>query len=565
MKRGLKILFFVFMLAGFPVMVVSRETTKTVIKHPVTGKPVEVVDGEIIVKYRKGVSKAKKNAFNAKHGTSMINELEKLDIQVVKVPPGRKLEEMLRLLSKSPEVEIAEPNFIRKAFKVEPDDTYFNNQWGLLTDKLQCPEAWDITQGTSSIIIAVIDSGINYNHDDLKDNYYYNPGETGGDWDTDGLDNDGNGYIDDCKGWDFADDDNDPMDVYGHGTQVAGAAAAKGNNGTGVAGVAWNCKIMNIRLLDAEGFAESAFMISALEYAADNGAAIINMSFGGDGSSVSEQAAINYAAGKGCIIIAAAGNDNLASLSYPAAYENVVSVGATNRYDIRCDPDDWGNTCGKDHKSPCGSNYGEGLDVVAPGSGILTTSYSSNNPANNSYAYASGTSLATPLVSGLIALVKTHYTALDNEAIIDRIIFSCDDVGDPGYDLETGYGRVNAKTALEAQYIPTSTRNLATLNYPNPFKPSADSVNTIVLSTYDSPVSLNIYTLAGELVKSVDGSELTLSEIRKETQDSTERQLVFKYEWDGKNDREKDLSTGVYIYIFATTGGEVKGKIALVR
>jgi len=274
-------------------------------------------------------------------------------------------------LRKNPSVEYAEPNYIWKAFETTPDDPDFNLQWGLHNTgqsggtydaDIDAPGAWDISFGTKSVIIAVVDSGVAYDHPDLIDNIWINTGETSC---TDGIDNDSNGYADDCYGWDFYDNDNDPMDLLDHGTHVAGTIAAAGNNSQGVTGVMWNARIMPLRFLDAFGYGSTSDAILAIDYANAMGADVINNSWGGGGFSQALKDIIDLSP---AVVACAAGNGGLDGIGdnndaipfYPASYtsSNIIAVAATNRNDNLASFSNFGPTS---------------VDVGAPGVSIYST------------------------------------------------------------------------------------------------------------------------------------------------------------------------------------------------
>jgi subtilisin family serine protease len=340
-------------------------------------------------------------------------------------------------------VVYAEPNYIGE-LPIIPNDEYFTQQWALnnsgqfggTTDAdIDAVEAWDIDIGVSGIIIASVDSGVDYNHEDIADNIWHNEDEIA----NNGIDDDENGYIDDVVGWDFCDNDSDPMDEFvnpqfGHGTRCAGVHSAISNNALGVAGVSWNCKTMVLRCF--MGYYNVEFYAKGIKYAADNGADIINIEMAIPADSNIIEDAVNYAYDKGCYLVAAAGNTNTDAPHYPAAYEVVTSVGATNQRDERCDEDDWG--LGR------GSNYGEWLDVAAPGNSLWLL-----HP-NNAYNFMSGggTSLSAPFVAGLAALLLSSDPTLSPDEVKEII---CDeDNVDPvttgGYYI--GSGRINAHKVL---------------------------------------------------------------------------------------------------------------------
>ena len=348
-------------------------------------------------------------------------------------------------------VEYAEPNFIGHAHAI-PNDPMFTTQWGLHNDgtnppahpgtadaDIDAPEAWDIETGASNVIVAMLDTGIDWDHPDLSARIWSNGDET-----ANGIDDDGNGYVDDIRGWDFANNDNNPMDDHGHGTVNAGIVGASTNNGLGVAGVDWHCKLMAVKVLDKNNWGLYSWWASGLQYAADNGAKIISMSMGGTSSSDTLKDAIDYAYGLNCVIVVSMGNDNSNTIYYPAAYANVIAVGATDTDDTRCVPPDWqpfGMQTG-------GSNYGNHIDVVAPGNWINSTAW------NNVYQYWAGTSMAAPFVSGLAALLLAKEPSLTNADVQQIICTTAEDqVGNPaedtaGWDKYYGFGRINTYNAL---------------------------------------------------------------------------------------------------------------------
>ena len=225
----------------------------------------------------------------------------------LRLPPGTDVASVLSALRANPNVEVAEPNYILRASEVAtatvtPDDPYFFQQWGLT--QIGAKEAWAIEQGNAGFIIAVLDTGLDLNHPDLTGRLWVNPGETAGN----GLDDDANGYVDDVNGWNFVEGNNLPQDDSGHGTHVAGIAAANGNNSIGVAGMDWNARIMPLRILNAGGAGTHADAAAALQYAADKGARVINMSFGAYVDAQVLRDAVAYAA-QSALLVGAAGND----------------------------------------------------------------------------------------------------------------------------------------------------------------------------------------------------------------------------------------------------------------
>ena len=290
---------------------------------------------------------------------------------------------------------IATPDFI-------PNDPYVadNTQWYL--DSINTYEGWDITTGSSDVVIAVLDSGVNAQHPDLV------------------------GKVLTGQGYDFVNNDADASDDQGHGTSVAGTAAANVNNGIGIAGIAMNAKILPVKVMSAASSALYSNIAKGIIYAADNGADIINVSLTGTVASTILQDAVNYAWGKGCVVVCSAGNSGLNEKLYPAACNNVIAVSASNY---------WG-------EAPSWSTKGDHVDVVAPGHGIQTTTM------NGGYGMTGGTSFSAPIVSGLAALLMSSPLDLSNAEIEDVIKNTATDIGAVGKDDASGFGIINVEQAL---------------------------------------------------------------------------------------------------------------------
>ncbi len=323
--------------------------------------------GELLVQYRNGVDQAAKAALHGAARVKASHAIGRGKIHRIYLEAGMTVEQALKVYAQDPDVEIAEPNYLLEA-QVFPDDTSFSQQWGLYNTgqvvggyvgtpgvDVKGPEAWDITTGDPSVIVAVVDTGCDIDHPDLAGNIWTNAGEVDGD----GIDNDGNGYIDDVNGWDFVDNDNDPHDASGHGTHVAGIAGAVSDNNTGISGVAWQAKIMPLRFLNAFDTGTTADAISAIQYALNNGAKIINCSWGSTGYSMALKSVIDSA---NALFICAAGNsaaDTDISPYYPASFNspNIISVAATDQMD----------------QMTWFSNHGTvTVDVAAPGARIYS-------------------------------------------------------------------------------------------------------------------------------------------------------------------------------------------------
>ncbi|MFM6772099.1 MAG: S8 family serine peptidase, partial [Microcystis panniformis] len=298
--------------------------------------------------------------------------------------------------------------------------------------------------GDPNLVIGVIDTGVDYNHPDLVGNIWTNSGEIA----NDGIDNDGNGYIDDIRGWDFAYNDNNPSDVHGHGTHVAGTIAAKGNNGVGVTGVAWNAKIMPLKFLNDQGSGYTSDAILAINYATDKGVKLTNNSWGGGGFSQGLYNAINAAGQAGALFIAAAGNSGQNAdiyPMYPAAYDlaNIISVAATNRKDQLVTFDNTGGWWG--------SNYGlTSVDLGAPGSQIYSTT------PNNTYSTYSGTSMASPHVAGAAALLWSQNPTWTAQQVKNTLMNTGDSLASLAGKTVSGK-RLNVFNALAAANLPFVT------------------------------------------------------------------------------------------------------------
>lgn len=358
--------------------------------------PADFVDGEVLVKFRAGAQMAAP-IDHARIGARPVETLRRLDVQRVALPKSVKIEQALAHYRSLPSVEFAEPNYIARHFQVTPNDPSYGSQWAL--PKISAPAGWSITTGSASVTIAIIDTGVDKNHSDLV------------------------GKL--VAGYDFVNNDSDADDDNGHGTHCAGIAAALTNNGIGVAGVDWNARIMPVKVLNASGSGSYTAIVNGITWAADNGAKVISMSLGGSSGSSALESAVNYAASKGVVIVAAAGNSNTTAPSYPGYYAACIAVGSTTSTDARSSF----------------SNYGASwVDVAAPGSSIYST-YD-----GNTYATLSGTSMSTPHVAGLAGLLwAKHGTGVSASTIRNAIEQNCDNVG-----TWVAYGRINVAKALGA-------------------------------------------------------------------------------------------------------------------
>ncbi len=358
--------------------------------------PLDWVADELLVTLRSGVGQERARDIFQRHGAAVIDEIPQIKTHLIRVPTHA-LEKVQLALSRRPEVEFVEKNF-RFAPDFTPNDTYYLNQWHL--PQIQSPPAWDIVPGAADVIIAILDSGVDAAHNDLG------------------------GKL--VAGYNFYDGNTDTRDVYGHGTRVAGAAAAAGNNSIGVAGVAWQARIMPIRVTGTDGWAYTSTISKGLTWAVDNGARVMNLSFAGITGSSTIRSTAQYVADRGGVVVAAAGNCGCLDSAPEAIY--IVSVSATDSHDDLA----------------YFSSRGEYVDVSAPGSGIWTTS------RGGGYASVSGTSFASPVTAGVAALIISANPDLAPLEIMEILENTSDDLGPAGYDTSFGFGRVNAYEAVLA-------------------------------------------------------------------------------------------------------------------
>lgn len=340
------------------------------------------------------------------------------------------IDELIELLSAFPYIEYAEP-VPYNSYGFQPNDMQNNTtsgQWGLW--KINAREAWDISKGDSTITVAIVDDGVSMFHPDLYENIWRNPNEIA----ANGIDDDNNGYIDDIYGWDAGNNDNNPVHPstnFTHGTHVGGISGAITNNLRGVASIGYNIAIMPVKCTFDNQASPTAIPrgYDGITYAANAGADIINCSWSSGNFSQTAQAVINYATSRGSIVVAAASNDGVSQIRYPAAYNGVIAVASS---DIN------------DEKSSF-SNYGTWVDITAPGSRIRSTI-----AAGNSYATFDGTSMATPMVAGLLGLMKSHNPNLTNAQLEQCLLDNADDIDglNPSFKGSLGSGRINAEKSM---------------------------------------------------------------------------------------------------------------------
>lgn len=358
---------------------------------------------QILVKFQPGTDEIAKGNVHRKHGGGVIDTIPGIDVQVVRVQSG-KAREKANAYKNERAVRFAEPDYVVAVDPVVVNDPKLVNQWAL--PKIQAPEAWSLSQG-NAVRIAILDTGIDQNHEDLK------------------------GRIVENKSFSRS---KSVDDKFGHGTHVAGSASAITNNGIGVAGVGFNALLMNVKVLDDNGFGTISSVSNGIIYAADRGAQVISLSLGGSGADTMKNA-VTYANGKGALVVAAAGNSNTSAQSFPAAYPEAIAVAATDLNDVKASF----------------SNFGTWVDVAAPGVDIYSTFPNHRNRLGGlNYGALSGTSMATPHVSGVAALVFATiptWTSTTNALVRARIVDATRT--DPTTGFDTAMGRVNAYKAVQ--------------------------------------------------------------------------------------------------------------------
>jgi len=453
------------------------------------------VNDQLIVKFKEDVNVDFKNClFKQKFGNDVVDNLNKKygvqkivatgnkkkgDTYILNFKQKQDIQNLVSIYQKTGLFKYVEPNYIgkihgqSKSLRATPNDTHFARQYGLFNDgtfsatlsvadaDIDMELAWDIEQGDASIIVAVLDAGAKMNHPEFNNRIWQNTADL-----ANGTDDDANGYIDDLQGWDFVNNDNDPADDHGHGTNVAGIIGANANNNTGYVGVDWNCKVMICKVLDNTGAGTYTWWADAIYYAVDNGANVINMSLGGASFSNMLEDAVNYAHTNNVTVVCSMGNDNNNAIVYPAGFANSIAVGSTDASDQRSVPFNWSVSSG--------SSYGNHIDVVAPGTHVYGLSHTSNTVYN---IHWSGTSQATPLVVGVCALLLAQdptKTPEDIRMILrntaeDQVGNAIEDVA--GFDNYYGYGRLNAHQALLSASLTSIKNDLDQTNlrvYPNP-------------------------------------------------------------------------------------------------
>ena len=422
------------------------------------------VRGEVLVKLRKGVSKKRSKDLFAAHGAAKQEDLGELGWVRVKLKNGQDPQSAMAELQQDPGVEAVQPNFYYHLAST-PNDPMWSNSGLYGLTKISAAAAWDLTTGSPSVVVANIDTGMRYTHEDLAANMWTNPGEIQGN----GVDDDGNGFADDYYGYDFFYNAPDPIDEHGHGTHTGGTIGAVGNNGVGIVGVSWNVKIMAIKIFSASGKdTTSAMIINAYNYIRLMKERGVNIRVTNNSYSGNEPGDIDYAAKEaidamgdaGILNVFAAGNnsqsnDTSAAPNYPASYTSpsILSVASSSSTDMRSGF----------------SAYGvNSVDIAAPGSGVLSTTFASDS----SYGTMSGTSMATPHVTGAAALLAALDPSLSPASIKATLMNTVDTFTSLGTAVEQNWaatpvrsaGRLNVARALQNRTVCTFALSAATLS-----------------------------------------------------------------------------------------------------
>jgi subtilisin family serine protease len=395
---------------------------------PAAGDPIT----RVLVRFAAGTSPAQRADMRSRAGVQREAMLALRGLELVAPKAGVSVGQAVSGLARMPGVLYAEPDAVRSATAV-PNDPGYPQQWGLPV--INAPAAWDVTTGAPQVTVAIVDTGIDATDADLAPNIWTNPGESGGGRETNGVDDDADGRIDDVHGWDFVSGDNQPQDGNGHGTHVAGTIGARGNDGVGIAGVTWSTSLMALRILNNNGVGSVSAAISAYALAARDGARVLNASLGGTGYSQAEHDAI--AAAPNTLFVVAAGNssdNDDASAEYPCDYDlpNLICVAASDHDDSLASFSNYGATT---------------VDLAAPGVGVLSTL------PGNTYSQADGTSVATPFVSGAAALLLARNPAVGVAGVRAALLGSVTKVPALAGLVASG-GRLDVSAALAAVPAP---------------------------------------------------------------------------------------------------------------
>ncbi|MDO9514153.1 MAG: S8 family serine peptidase [Elusimicrobiota bacterium] len=481
-------------------------------------------DESVLLKFKEGTPENTQKNLISRSTPTAVSLMEEISVWRIRFPSDEAARNAVDLFNSFDETEYCNKSQRRRAF-FAPDDPSYALQWGLsAANGINMGDAWDIegSSGSANIVIAIIDTGVDYTHEDLVSKMWKSP----------------QGH----HGYDWVNNDNFPMDDNGHGTHVAGIAAAETNNGTGIAGVSINSKIMALKILDSYGEGYEADEAEAILWAVRHGARVINLSLGADGYSHTEAEACSYAFEHGVFIAAASGNDNFvygndpSIVDYPAALSTTFAVGAVNESGQRCTESDW--IPGKE------SNYGSELDIMAPGNNILST------VPSDSYDSWDGTSMACPFVAGLASIVLSIRPDYGPGDVAEAIRRSGSDY--PTFTNERGYGVINANDCIANLNAHIASLAQKVTVFPNPLRASAGVALKFAFSPAPSSVNVvRIFDFAGQEIVKLDQSSYYPSS-----------QLI---SWDGKNSRGAKVATGIYFYFAETNIGQSKGHFAIIK
>lgn len=468
------------------------------------------------------------------------------NVYVVTIPPTENISAIIKSYAELSDVAYAEPDYIATTFIIPSENpTYYAIQQIDSYNNMKTEPAWDVCTGSVSVIVALLDTGISLNHEDLRDN------------------------ISPAGGYDYYNGDSDPSDdnnysyipyttttvnAFGHGTQVAGAIGAVGNNNIGISGICWRTTLLTGKVFNASGTeARYSDIAQAIIDAANVGAKVINMSFGGTPYSQTLKDACDYAYyQKDVVLVAAMGNSGDGTIMYPAGFDTVIGVGAVN----------------KNNKLSSFSTYGSGsqtTELVAPGEDVLSTCAFTQGLLGGSSTYGkynvnSGTSFSSPKVAGVCALVRAYYPDLTNIQVRNILRYSSIDLGDSGYDKYYGYGLVNAENAINRASGYTTTKAITKImNYPNPVTNGETKFSFETKKSIQS-AEIIIYDLRGrEVSRLTSGSSIM-----------TDGGIYKTGPWDCTDSHGNRLPNGTYIYTVKATdvnGGvqTARGKLAIVR